>query len=136
MDRPDSAPPGPFDWMFASVSEWGRLVLIAQEVRGADGDLVEALLDDRMAGGSLSRAEAEKVLSLARLLAALDLDAAAIRRTDPASMTALEGACLRCTERARCDRALADGTAAESHPEFCPNAPRLGALASVAAAAR
>lgn len=89
-----------------------------------------------MAGGSLSRSDADKVRSLARLVESLVLDPVALRRTDPDLMAALERACLGCAERQACDRALADGSAARTYAGFCPNARRLNALAGAACGAK
>ena len=69
------------------------------------------------------------------MLRSLDLDPDAIRLAQPETMRRLESACLGCTERSRCDRELAAGTAAVAYPEFCPNASRLTALVAVGAAA-
>ena len=69
-----------------------------------------------------------------QMLRSLDLDPDAIRLAQPETMRKLETACVGCMERSRCDRELADGTAALAYPEFCPNASRLTALVAVGAA--
>jgi len=125
---------GPFDWLFTSATDWGRLLIAAQEMRHADGECLDALLDARAEGHDpLSPDDVVKVRSLVRMMKGLDLDPDSVRRTEPELMPVLETACVGCTERARCDRELDLGTATANRAEFCPNTPRLNALLAVMA---
>jgi hypothetical protein len=118
----------PFDWLFTSANEWGRMLIAAQELRGSDEDLFDALSHARVSDDPLTPEEARKVHSLVQLLRSLDLDPEAIRKAQPNTMGKLETTCLGCAERARCDHDLANGSVAATHPEFCPNAERLAVL--------
>ncbi len=127
----------PFDWMFASVTDWGRLLIAAQELRHADEECLDTFLEARAEQDRpLSPENTAKVRSLMQMLKSIDLDPDTIRRLQPDTMQALESTCVGCTERARCDHELARGTAAENRAEFCPNTPRLNALLGVLSASR
>ena len=69
----------------------------------------------------------DRPLLLLRMLQALGLDQAA--RSDPLIFRDLQRSCAMCDCKKRCDRELADGTAASHFAEFCPNALTLKALA-------
>jgi hypothetical protein len=71
-----------------------------------------------------------------RMLTSLKIKPKAVRRSYPELVGSLEAACAGCRERSRCDAELAQGTAADTYQEFCPNAQRLNALAAVQAATR
>ncbi|WP_342636479.1 DUF6455 family protein [Methylobacterium nonmethylotrophicum] len=58
----------------------------------------------------------------------LHLEPEALRQRQPEILWELEAACLGCAERARCAREFRSGTAADTYPEFCPNAARLSRL--------
>ena len=125
----------PFDWMFTSVTDWGRLLIAAQELRHADGECLDALMEARTEQDRpLSPEDTAKVRSLIQMLKSIDLDPDTIRRLQPDTMQALESTCAGCTERDRCDHELARGTAVENRAEFCPNTPRLNALLGVLSA--
>ena len=129
-------PGGALEWLFAPLNEWSRLVSVAQELRSIDDECLDTLLEARASGPDpLSPEEAVKVRSLVQMLKSLDLDPEAIRLKQPEVMQKLETACIGCTERSRCDHALAAGRAATTYPEFCPNTPRLNALLTIRAAA-
>jgi hypothetical protein len=136
MTETHEKPEGPFDWMFSSAIDWGWLFMVAQELRHADDECLDALIEAQTRGSApLSPDDAVRARSLARMLKSLDLDADAIHRLQPDLMPALERACIGCTERSRCDRELAQGTTAENRAEFCPNTSRLNALLGITAAA-
>lgn len=125
-DRPD-----PFDpfGIAASMGEWCCLLKAARELRDIDAEMMATMMEaDAPASAPLSSEAAAKVRSVARLMRSLGLDPEAIRRRQPEAMRALEAACLGCTERSRCTRELWSGTAADTYPEFCPNAASLDRL--------
>jgi hypothetical protein len=59
---------------------------------------------------------------LVKMLAALGVDADALRRQDLATMRDLQRLCIHCSHKTQCQHELAKGTAAQSYHEFCPNA--------------
>lgn len=65
---------------------------------------------------------------LRRLMAALTLDAARVKRTRPAVFRDMNVVCSECAVRRRCRNHLDDGTARQSYQAYCPNAATLGAL--------
>jgi hypothetical protein len=65
---------------------------------------------------------------LQKMLLALSVDPQALAKTDPAVMRDLQRLCIVCSQKARCQHELAEGTAAEHFCEFCPNAYTLDAL--------
>jgi Family of unknown function (DUF6455) len=65
---------------------------------------------------------------LEKMLIALGVDPRSLAKTDPAVMRDLQRLCIVCSQKGRCEHALADGTAAEHFHEFCPNAFTLDAL--------
>ena len=65
---------------------------------------------------------------LQKMLAALDIDAAALARSSPATLRDLQRLCGACRNKGRCERELAKGSAAAQFRKFCPNAFTLDAL--------
>ena len=65
---------------------------------------------------------------LPKMLTALKLDIADIRRVEPLVLRDMERVCGLCTHKHRCDRELAAGTAAANHDQFCNNALTLDKL--------
>lgn len=123
--------PQPFDpfGVAASMTEWCCLLKAAQELRDIDAEMMETMMEaDVVAPAILSPEAAAKVRSVARLMRSLNLNPDAVQRREPEAMRALEAACLSCSERSRCTRELWAGTAADTYPEFCPNAARLDRL--------
>jgi hypothetical protein len=101
----------------------------ARELRGVDAEMMDTLLETYASDGmALDRSAAAKVRSLAALMRDLYLEPEALRQRQPEVMRELEATCLGCAERARCTRELRGGTAADTYPEFCPNAARLSQL--------
>jgi hypothetical protein len=135
--EPKPAANGPFDWLFACTHEWDRLLVAAQELRYADNECFEALFTTQHDRGGRPRpGEAGRVRNLGRMLTSLKIKPKAVRRSYPELVGSLEAACAGCRERSRCNAELAQGTAADTYQEFCPNAQRLNALAAVQAATR
>ena len=46
---------GPFDWLFATVGEWGRLLAVARELRRIDGECLDVMLEAAPAAPTRSR---------------------------------------------------------------------------------
>lgn len=70
----------------------------------------------------------DQPLPLMRMMAALQLDAAAVDRRDPATFRDLQRVCAMCEDKKRCGRDLADGDAVIWFEDYCPNASTLKAL--------
>jgi hypothetical protein len=67
---------------------------------------------------------------LQKMLVALNVDPAAIAKTNPLVMRDLQRLCITCGDKKRCEHEIAKGTAAEHFREYCPNALTLDALFS------
>ena len=65
---------------------------------------------------------------LKRMLVALRVDPKVLADIDPLVMRELQWLCITCDNKKRCERELAQGTAAEHFSEFCPNAVSLDEL--------
>ena len=65
---------------------------------------------------------------LKRMLVALRVDPKVLADIDPLVMRELQWLCITCDNKKRCERELAQGTAAEHFREFCPNAVSLDEL--------
>lgn len=59
------------------------------------------------------------------LLKTLGINEVALARTEPLVLRDMERVCALCNHKSRCDRELADGTAAELYRGYCPNAPTI-----------
>ena len=66
---------------------------------------------------------------LPKMIAALNLDANALRRAQPLVMRDMERVCGLCNNKRQCNSELAAGTAAQNNADFCSNSPTLGFLA-------
>jgi hypothetical protein len=65
---------------------------------------------------------------LTKMMAALCIDAEAIRRVEPMVLRDLERVCSLCEHKRQCAHEVAACKAAEDYTEFCPNADTLTAL--------
>lgn len=130
-----SAPVVPFDPLSvaASMNEWWCLLKATRELRDADEEMMDTMLEANASGIAPSSPDAAaKVRSLARLMRSLNLDPDVFRRSQPEIMRELDAACLACTERSRCSRELWAGTAADTYAAYCPNTARLDLVRSAA----
>lgn len=59
---------------------------------------------------------------LPKILAALGIDEAAIRRAEPAMLRDMERVCSVCKHKRQCHQELAAGTAPANYEEYCGNA--------------
>ncbi|TNC08048.1 heavy-metal resistance [Methylobacterium terricola] len=113
----------------ATMEGWCCMLKAARELRDVDAEMMDTLLDAHASGGMAKDWDAAaKVRSLATLMRGLHLEPEALRQSRPEIVRELEAACLGCAERARCTRELWSGTAADTYPEFCPNAACLDGL--------
>lgn len=78
---------------------------------------------------ALVRAGPEAAAEMERMMAALDIDPEAAQADRPALMREMKVTCATCGDKRDCRHALDDGTAAEQHAAFCPNAEDLAYLA-------
>ena len=65
---------------------------------------------------------------LPKMLAALGIDLADLKRTEPFVLRDMERVCSHCSHKRRCDRDLADGTSAAHYEEYCANASTIDGL--------
>jgi len=70
---------------------------------------------------------------LPRMLKALGIDEQALARTQPMVLRDMERVCALCGSKARCDRDLHAGTAADHYEDYCLNAPTIDRLEQEAA---
>ena len=78
---------------------------------------------------ALVRAGPNAAAEMERMMAALDIDPEAAQAQRPLLLREMKVNCATCGDKRGCRHALDDGTAAERHPEFCPNAEDLAELA-------
>jgi len=62
------------------------------------------------------------------MLKALGIDARELARAEPMLLRDMERVCAMCKQKARCDRDLIAGTAAEHYESYCLNAPTIDRL--------
>ena len=77
---------------------------------------------------SLAAKGAGAANALPKMLTALSVNAQALTDGDPAVMRDLQRTCILCHHKSRCQRELAEGSAAQHFREFCPNAYTFNAL--------
>ncbi|MBR0934213.1 DUF6455 family protein [Bradyrhizobium jicamae] len=97
--------------------EFGTLEPVARELNVAPADL-----------DSLVRQGPQGANELPSMLAALDIDEAALRRVEPALLRDMERVCSFCAHKRRCDQELAAHTTAANYVEYCENADTIDAL--------
>jgi hypothetical protein len=79
---------------------------------------------------ALVKAGPEAAAEMERMMAALDIDPAAVQSVHPAMMRDMRVTCATCTDKDMCRHTLADGTAAARLTSFCPNSQDLLELAN------
>ena len=67
---------------------------------------------------------------LPKMLAALQLDPAAIARTQGLVMQDMERVCAHCSHKQRCNEDLAEGTAPDNFDDYCGNALTIKSLST------
>jgi uncharacterized protein YjiS (DUF1127 family) len=65
---------------------------------------------------------------LPAMLRALGIDEHHLAQTEPMLLRDMERVCAMCSDKARCDRDLIAGTAAEHYESYCLNAPAIDRL--------
>ena len=78
--------------------------------------------------GRILEQGASRPLQLPRMLDALHVDLAEVRRGHPGVMRDLEATCAGCSEHAQCGRDLDRHIAAGGYQAYCPNAVTIDAL--------
>ncbi len=89
----------------------GELERVARELGVSSADLRMLVRH-----GPLGSAE------LPKMLEALGIDEAAIRRAQPTLLRDMERVCAYCTHKRQCDQELAAGTASSNYKQYCGNA--------------
>ena len=95
-------------------SEFDR---IANDLRIAPDDLEDLVRHGRHAADELPM-----------MLEQLGIDEQRLAQTQPLLLRDMERVCALCSHKAKCDRDLADGTAAENYHGYCGNAATLESL--------
>ena len=97
----------------------------AREIEELNGELglSRQQLEAMVQAGSHAADEIE------RMMAALDIDMAAVRANHPETLRDLRVACATCGDKRVCRHTLAEGTAPALMTTFCPNADELLSLA-------
>ena len=90
---------------------------IAEDLRVAPDDLEE-----------LVRHGAHAADELPKMLEQLGIDGERLDKTQPLLLRDMERVCSLCSQKAQCDRELANGTAAETYQGYCGNASTLETL--------
>lgn len=118
----------------AFIKDW----LARESLRGSmaelDGHERERILVDC----GLSQSEFDRFMEtpfvsedlLSPMMRSAGLHPSELASSEPALMRDLERVCTLCISRKRCRRDLADGRAATTYREFCPNAPTFDDIAA------
>ena len=99
------------------AAEFGELEPVARELNVTPADLEK-----------LVRQGSQSANELPYILAALNIDEAALRRAEPALLRDMERVCSFCTHKRRCHRELAAGTAATNYVEYRENSDTMDTL--------
>jgi hypothetical protein len=111
-----------------AVREYGGLDRQDRVALARDTGLPEDTLERSVTNGT------GRPLKLPRLLDALGVNAAEVKREHPGVMRDLEATCSGCCEQSKCRRDLDAGRAAGSYEAYCPNAVTIDALLAEKAA--
>jgi len=95
----------------------GELERVARELGVSSADLRMLVRH-----GSLGSAE------LPKMLEALGIDEAAIRRAQPTLLRDMERVCAYCAQKRQCNQELVAGTASSNYAQYCGNADSLDEL--------
>lgn len=110
--------------MIRALTAWLKHRRERAELNALDADERDRLASDL--GVSASEldylvSESHDPVELPRMMAAIGIGEAALRRAQPALMREMERACSLCRSADLCSEELANGTAGVSYPYFCPN---------------
>ena len=72
--------------------------------------------------------ESHDPVQLPKMLAALGIDEAALRRAQPVLVREMRRTCSLCSEAGECQYEIQEGTAALTYEQFCPNQQELRRL--------
>jgi uncharacterized protein YjiS (DUF1127 family) len=107
------------------------------ELRQMDRGDFERIADDLLISPSeldeLVRHGPHAADELRVMLKALGIDARKLAQIEPMLLRDMERVCAMCNQKARCDRDLVAGTAAERYESYCPNASTIDRLDRTAA---
>lgn len=121
--------------MFQSLADWLKRRRDRAELDMLDVGEHERVAHDLGVSGAeldfLVR-ESHDPVELPRMLAALGIDEAALRRAQPALMRDMQRVCSVCGSLGECRNELELGTAGTTYAGFCPNAAAFEALAAKA----
>src|SRR3954454_12764464 len=115
-----------------TFGEWLKHRRELKEMREMD-----AASFDRIAGElRMSSADLEALVrrgphaadELPKMLTALGIDQEDLARTEPLVLRDMERVCALCSQKHRCDRDPAAGTAAAHYDDYCANAPTIDGL--------
>ena len=95
----------------------GELERIARELGVTSADLRMLVRQGSLGAGELPK-----------MLEALGIDEAAIRRAQPTLLRDMERVCAFCNHKRQCDQELAVGTASSNYVEYCGNADAIDEL--------
>lgn len=95
------------------------------EIRELSGELGLSLAQFE----AVVRAGPEAAAEMERMMAVLGIDPALAQADSPAVLREMKVNCATCGDKRGCRHALDDGTAAEQHAAFCPNAEDLAEFA-------
>jgi hypothetical protein len=124
------------DFIMGAIADWinkyRSLTALRDEFRRCSADEVMQIAKDLRVPVDELRSIAAKgpgaAALLEKMLMALSVDPEALANFQPATMRDLQRLCVNCSQKKRCQRELAEGTAAENFHSYCPNAFTLDAL--------
>lgn len=118
--------------MLHTLADWLRRRRERDELDALDADQRDRVAQDLGVSASeldyLVR-ESHDPVQLPQMLKALGIDESALRRAAPALLRDMQRVCSLCAVSGECRYEIAEGTAALTYPEFCPNADTLAGLA-------
>jgi hypothetical protein len=119
-----------------TFAQWLKHRRELKEMRDMDGANFGRIAGElRMSSDDLSaliRRGPHAADELPKMLKALGVDQEALARTEPLVLRDMERVCALCSQKHRCDRDLAAGTAAGHYQQYCANAPTIDGLGPLA----
>jgi len=118
--------------LIGTFTDWLKHRRELNEMRQMDRSEFNRIADDLQLSPSdldqLVRCGPHATDKLPAMLEALGIDEHKLAQTQPMLLRDMERVCAMCLHKARCDRDLIAGTAAEHYEGYCPNAPTLDRL--------
>ena len=125
--------------MIRAFADWLKRRRESNELSALDADERERVAHDLgVSANELDYLvqEAHDPVQLPRMMAAIGIDEAALRRAQPALLRDMERVCSLCEATNLCRHELDGGTAGVSYPYFCPNKEELTEMCGKAVASR